>query len=300
MFGIRGLIFDAGKNLLAGDQNVIQPTNGEVLRDSGDDGSFLGALVPEPTAPLAPRGMVLSPDRQVLYVADMGDFPEVGDPTIGGISRYDASTGALIDTLSTPTLDVGFHPRGLVFGPDGLLYASNFEPRGAGASGSILRFDPTTGDFLDEFVARNSSPLLRAEGIVFGPDQDLYAVSFRLDANDTDKILQFDGQTGDFVKAIDFFQVGEDRAYAQALLFGPGGRLFVPMTNTGELRRYDVESGSFDSFVPAGGPLAGPWYLTFGNTDPSTLNYVPEPFGIELALLGLCGLLRLRRRRYER
>jgi hypothetical protein len=69
---------------------------------------------------------------------------------------------------------------------------------------------------------------------------------------------------------------------APALLFGPGGKLFVPITGNGpdmgEVRRYDVNTGTFDVFIPpnaSGGPLGSPWYLTFGETDPGTLSYNP-------------------------
>jgi hypothetical protein len=78
---------------------------------------------------------------------------------------------------------------------------------------------------------------------------------------------------------------------AQTLLFGPGGRLFVPISDinqngdenttvngseTGSVRRYNVETRTFDVFVPPnaqGGALRSPWYLTFGKTDPGTLVY---------------------------
>ena len=121
---------------------------------------------------------------------------------------------------------------------------------------------------------------------MFGPDGKLYVTSFRADANDTDKILVFD-EDGHCLEQdrIDLDRVGQDRATAQAILFGPSGRLFVPITNanfppdnpfTGEVRRYNVNTKTFDIFVPSaakGGPLLNPWYLTFGETDPSTLAY---------------------------
>jgi DNA-binding beta-propeller fold protein YncE len=303
------MIFDSNHDLLLVDQNVGQPTNGEVLRFSGVDGSPAGILVPDTTAPLAPRGAVLSLDRQVLYVADLGDFPD-GDPIPGGISRYNATTGELIDQLETPALDVGFHPRGLVFGPDGMLYASNFEPPGPEASGSILRFNPTSGDYLGEFVTRNSSPLLRGEGIAFSPAGDLFAVSFRASANDVDRILQFDGTTGDFVKSLETDEVGGLRvAPAQGLLFGPGGDLYVPTVTldtdpeTGapvpvdsDVRRYDTEAGTYDLLVDPLGPGVWPFFLTFDSTDPSTLAFVPEPTG-GLWFIGVALVVALRRRR---
>lgn len=113
--------------------------------------------------------------------------------------------------------------------------------------------------------------------MVFGPDGNLYITSFRASADDTDKILVFEGETGTFIKKIDLDVVGEPRAFAMAILFGPNGKLFVPISgdgpDSGSVRRYDVESGTFDVFVPTG-ILETPWYLTFGNTDPATLAYL--------------------------
>jgi hypothetical protein len=82
----------------------------------------------------------------------------------------------------------------------------------------------------------------------------------------------------------------QDRAAARALLFGPNGFLYVPISgptsppspassgSLGEIRRYNVLSKQYDAFVPAfrlpgGGHLQAGWYLTFGKTDPATLAY---------------------------
>jgi len=91
--------------------------------------------------------------------------------------------------------------------------------------------------------------------------------------------LIFDGHTGCFLDKIDLYKAGQPRVFAQALLFGPDEKLFVPITGAdnasdiGSVRRYKVHSKKFDIFVPADGTLGSPWYLTFGNTNPSTLAY---------------------------
>jgi hypothetical protein len=284
--GPRGLIFGEGHNLLVVNQNVGTTTSGDVLRYDGQTGSFINQVVTDtvPHAPYDPRGMVRGPQHS-LFVGDLGDLGNLdGTGRPGRLIQFDEKTGAWIRDLSPTvpfTTDNG--PRGVVIGPDGDLYVAvrNFSPLG----GEVMRFDPVSGAFLGDFVDSNpTNDLNRPEGLVFGPDGNLYVTSFRTDGSDTDKILEFNGKTGAYLGKIDLDQVAGDRAFAQALLFGPRGKLFVPITgngpDTGEVRRYDVNTGTFDVFIPpnaTGGPLGSPFYLTFGNTDPATLAFSPGP-----------------------
>ena len=118
--------------------------------------------------------------------------------------------------------------------------------------------------------------------MVFGPDGDLYITAFRADPSDTDKILIFNGVTKKCLDQINLDEVGQPRAFAQAILFGPGGFLFVPINgngpDTGAVRRYDITQKPFlfTNFVrpsAQGGPLGQPWFLTFEDTNPKTLEY---------------------------
>ena len=81
---------------------------------------------------------------------------------------------------------------------------------------------------------------------------------------------------GRFLESIPLDKQGEPRAFAQAILFGPDGKLFVPISGngpeTGEIRRYDVRTKSYTVFVEVG-ILGSPQYLTFGRTDSATLAY---------------------------
>ncbi|MEH7097776.1 hypothetical protein [Neobacillus vireti] len=180
---------------------------------------------------------------------------------------YNGTTGKFIGNLDPTGFTGQFHPRALVIGPDGLLYVSvrNIpEPEG----GNVLRFNPKTGKFLGVFIESNAvNDLNRPEGLVFGPVGNLYITSFQRDANDTDKILIFHGKTGKFLDKIDLDVVGQPRAFAQALLFGPDGKLYVPITgngpDTGSVRRYNVHHHrkTFDVFMPPallGGSLGMP------------------------------------------
>lgn len=298
LIGPRGLVL-AGRRLLVANQNVGTPINGEVRRYDARTGALLlPPLVPpdSPDAPFAPRGMVLE-DRH-LFVADAA----------GRVQRYGPGRPPVALTLLPPPPQrPAFHPRGVVIGPDGLLYVSSTpDPQFLGNGGQVLRFDPRSGAFAGVFVdnAGGSSPdgcsrgLNRPEGLVFGPDGNLYATGYRADAANTDKILVFAGpkskRPGACLGWIDLDRAGGPRAVPQALLFGPGDDLFVPITNAlpptapaqdgGAVRRYRLRDGWFRAghqppfirFVrPSahGGPLGQPWYLTFGKTDPGTLAY---------------------------
>jgi DNA-binding beta-propeller fold protein YncE len=305
LMGPRGLVFEFG-NLLVVNQNVNTPFNGAIQLYSAETGALLKLIVParsngndNPNAPGTPRGMVLSSNH--IFVADFGDFlaPRVLEYTM---------SGALRATLTPPAEPFDFHPRGVVIGPDGHLYVSNFPNLATGLGGQVLEFDPASGRFLKVLVSNDGSPtrdctgkLNRPEGLVFGPDDNIYITCFRADATDTDKILIFAGprgtRPGACIGQIDLDHVGKPRSFAQALLFGPEGDLFVPITDTppfnvppaghdaGAVRRYAVGDKnfaihkSFTNFVAPnaqGGALIQPWYLTFGRTDPGTLAYADD------------------------
>jgi hypothetical protein len=148
-----------------------------------------------------------------------------------------------------------------------------------------VKFDTTTGS--SSLVAFNNGDnkkdpgeiqdLHRPEGLTFGPDGNLYVTGFRADKNDNDKILILDGTSGALRDEIALDQVHQPRSFAQAIEFGPDGKLFVPISgngpDTGSVRSYDVTTKTYTTFVAPGGPLAFPWYLTFGKTDPAALAY---------------------------
>jgi hypothetical protein len=224
-------------------------------------------------------------------VADYTAEPQSNRPPTPGRVRAYTAAGAFIGDLTPddPLVPLNhYHPRAVVIGPDGLLYVSNAPNGDAGLGGDVLWFNPSTGAFIDVFVHDTGGvgQLNRPEGICFGPDGKLYLTSFRADPTDNDKIRIYQGPGGTLpgapIDAIDLDVAGQPRAFAQALIFGPGGRLFVPINGngpaTGSVRSYDVATKSFQTIVPPavpGGPLGQPWYLTFGKTNPSTLNYGP-------------------------
>lgn len=276
----------------------------KLVRPTDAQGNF------NPDALGNPRGVLLWRDK--LLVADLHGYDVnqpnadcTGDPTHpclpGSINVYDPATGQLLDRWepdATFTQFADFHPRGMVIGPDGLLYVAarnlpNGDPNfNSGLGGWVLRFNPHTGKYLGALVDSGTCncDLNRPEGIVFGPGNDhrIFVASFRADPDDNDKILVF-AKNGKYLSAIPLSEpvsAGGKRAYAQGILFGPHGYLYVPISGsdpeyTGEVRRYSVNTTPaklVDVMVPAyakGGPLQGSFYLTFGKTDPATLHYKP-------------------------
>ncbi len=290
LLGPRGIATRSGRLFLV-NQNVGTDFTGEVIRFNAATASPVTKLVPADTAhaPFAPRGMILSNNH--LFVANVLDPGR--EDLAGGVLKYTAG-GKFVRRLQSGSAK--FHPFGVVIGPDGLLYVSSrpnvLETDELG--GQVLQFDPTTGAFIKTFIASSGgdNQLNRPEGLVFGPDGRLYVISIRGSEQDSDKILIFDGpgsaHPGRRVGKIDLDQVGEARATARALLFGPGGDLFVPISNVeagddvtdeGAIRRYRIGCQQtatrrcFTYFVRPGGKLGQGWYLTFGKTRPGTLAY---------------------------
>lgn len=270
-------------------------------------------------APHIPTGMVLY--KNILYVGDLAtkNTPEeiarnaLCDPFVdetvchpGEIIKYNAQTGARLGSLGLPAPSIlpldSFHPRGIVLGPDGKLYIA-VRDLPANCGGHILQYDLKTNTyarFIDSTDAcasavpdPTSNHLHRPDEIAFGPDGNLYVASFRKNGGDVDRILKFSGPNsthpGTLLDSIVLNVLGQPRAFAQGLAFGPGDRLFVPVSfvpfnfinedRVGEIRAYNVRSKDCRVFVPSwkhGGPLSGPMFLSFANTDPATHAYRGE------------------------
>jgi hypothetical protein len=287
LHGPMGLLI-AGPQLIVDNQDVNRPIGGEVSQYQLNDGSFAGTWISKsnPHAPFAPRGAVIK--NGVLYVANF-----VGDNSgaTGQILAF-AGDGAFLGALGGSST---FRPRGIVVGPDGLSYVSS-DPNfvagtGPTTGGQVLRFNPDTQvfDVIIDDPNSNSLPghLNRPEGLVFGPDGKLFVTSFRASATEMDSIRIYDVTSvpASLLSTIQLIQKNGGRAFAQALLFGPDDCLFIPITNTGEVRKYNVgyqkctdrnglANGAYATFVNPG-ILGAPFYLTFGRTDPATLAY-PE------------------------
>ncbi len=188
-----------------------------------------------------------------------------------GILRYNASTGAFVDTFapegSGPAGNPLLGPCCMVFGPDENLYVSNLFGPTFGARG-VFRYNGATGEFMDVFVPGGSGGLRRPLVLVFGPDGNLYVGDVGNLALGGRAIRRYDGTTGEFIDV--FVPPGSgglsDPSDPQLFVFGPDGNLYVASQVTDRILRFHGTTGAFlGDLVPAGsGGLDAPSGLTFG------------------------------------
>lgn len=242
---------------------VSNSDNDTVLRYNGATGAFIDTFA---SGVSDAAGMAFGPDKN-LYVAN------AGDP--GTVTKLNGMTGAPLGEIKGGGLS---DPEGIVFGPDGNLYVANVN------TNEILRFNGSTGAFIDTFVSAGSGGLLNPRDLVFGPDGNAYVTS----SGNTGGVLRYNGTTGSFLNA--FVGPGSDLVLPRELVFGPDKNLYVGNFGVGDILRYNGATGAFiDTFVPAGsGGLGGPTFLVFRD---DAVGAVPEPSAIGLAGLGLAGLI---------
>jgi streptogramin lyase len=291
-----GGVFGSDSNLYVSSGVFQKSTNGEnVLQYNGTTGAFQSVFTSQNVT--SPRGVLFGPDGN-LYVAD-GNSVADADPA--SVERFDGKTGAFLNYFVAPASGGLEHPSYMVFGPDGTndgkldLYVA------ATHVGTILRYDGTTGAFKGVFVSVGSGGLDAPQGMVFGPDGNLYVASgnwftssngpFYSGDFPAGAVLRFEGPSGPNPGAfLGTFVAGSCGGLANpnGILFGPNGHLYVTSSvqsghggdliaepGTSQVLQYDGTTGAFlGTFVtPDSGGLKNPTFLTFTETDPTTLNY---------------------------
>jgi DNA-binding beta-propeller fold protein YncE len=258
-----------------------------VLHYDGATGAFLDEFVQRGQM-YTPHAVIFGPDGN-LYV---GVQDQSGQ---GRIARFDGTTGAYLNDFVPPGSGGLGHPVVQVFGPSGRnpsgldLYVSDER------TGSILRYDGTTGAFLGVFVPHGSGGLGSPTGLVFGPDGYLY-VSDSGFFGSPPVVLRFQGPAGPTPGAFlgAFVPAGSGgQLQPFGLLFGPDrngdGRQDLYVTSaevndssfvnskphSSSVKVYDGVTGAYLSdfiSVDTGG-LNTPTLMTFTETDPVTLAY---------------------------
>jgi sugar lactone lactonase YvrE len=211
----------------------------EVLRRCGVG---LASVLLAPTAleGIARAGTTSTTNREYLLVSSFNT---------NSILRYDATTGAYVDAIVRPQSGGLRQPGGVIFGPDHNLYvASGWEWDNGVGHQYILRYNGTSGAFIDTFADENQTTSSRA--ILFGPDGNLYVA----DGNPRKPsrgVLRYNGATGAFIDT--FVAPGSGGVDdPNAMVFGPDGNLYVGDIFNNRVMRYDGTTGAFQ------GVFAGP------------------------------------------
>jgi WD40 repeat protein len=241
----------------------------QVLRYSGKNGKFLGVFIDSSLGVLHnPAGLLFGPDGNI-YVSN-------ADPATSNVVYFDPNGNYLGVYAQLSTMGGA---TGMVFGPDGKLYISTRFSNG------VVRTDGTT---VEDFIPSGSGGLNRTAGMVFGPDGNFYVGS-----ENTNNVLKFNGISGDLMG--EFVAAGSGGLMRPAgMLFGPYGDLYVADASSNAIIHYNGATGAFINILVSQQTdpnLSGPRQLFFGNTNPTTLNYVPRrwppaPGGSKLGDLG--------------
>jgi outer membrane protein assembly factor BamB len=198
-------------------------------------------------------------------------FILLSTPTENTVKVTDAE-GNFLGNFITPDSGI-LGADSLALGDDGTLYLSGV------SSQNVLRFNPLTGDVIDQFAPDNPDDLGAVPGITFGPDGNLYVSNFAsfggpdLNTGDviinfdiSDNIQVFDGDTGDLINTFEFPNPGP--AVPIGLDFGEDGYLYATSRLNDAVYRYNVETGEVletEGFLNSSdGGLDGPADILFG------------------------------------
>jgi DNA-binding beta-propeller fold protein YncE len=164
------------------------------------------------------------------------------------VLRFNASTGAFVDVF-VPAGTVT--PIAQTFGPDGNLYVVDYN------SGSVVRYDGTTGQSLGTFIAAGYGGLRGPASVTF----DLAGSYLYVTSQGTNQVLKYNAQSGAFVG------VAASGALSAPVdvKFGSDGLMYVLNAGNNRILRYNANGVYVDDYIPAGsGGLANATRMAFG------------------------------------
>jgi streptogramin lyase len=290
VFTSGGPTLDGPARVLFGpDGNLYVLSGGNmVVRYNGSTGVYIDTFISSGLAEAF--DMVFGPDGN-LYISASPGGGVVGEG--GTILRFNGTTGAFIDNFvangaGSGGCDVLSEAMALSFAPDGNLYVGNdsHEVDSCGTYYTIMRFNGTTGAYIDTPVPANSKGLYDPNGMAIGPDRNLYISSegegipsnpnviFRLNLQNN-VLTEFVSSNGDASPGLN---------EPEGIVFGPDGNLYVTSGDTAEVYRYNGTTGALIGvFVTAG--------LGAASTDPKGLTFFPSDYVRAIPTLNPWGMI---------
>jgi sugar lactone lactonase YvrE len=257
-----------------------------------NSGNLVGLFIAGDPNLNTPRGLAFGPDGN-FYVCSINS---------NQVLRYDGTAGTFIDAF-VPASGGLKAPEVSKFGSDGFLYVSNFGTNPTtnnqgmqvnGLDGQVTRYNASTG-VLDSVFATSADIRGNVDGIVFGPNGDLFVTSLNRNSPDVPGVLEFDGTTGALKSQ---FTQGTNLFLPRDIAFGPDGNLYVVdignnAAGDSRVARFDGTSGQYiDDYIPFGSSLYVSRGLAFGpdgrlyvsGEPPASSN---EPYGLIWAFDGM-------------
>lgn len=265
--GSNGLLYVdrlSGSTVQAYDATTLQPV-GSPLAVNSNGGSSFGTY-----------SLSTGPNQSTLYVSLMSN---------NSVQKIDTTTGAATNLVGSGSGGLQEPMGTLVVG--NTLYVSSYNN---GASGSVLKYDATTGAFQGTVIGAGQNGLLGPVGLALSADGNLLVSGY-----DSSNVLKF-SQSGQFISTFVAPGASGLQNPTDMVLNPDDGELYVASASDNSVRMFDGTTGTFLGFAvaPGAGGLVGATYLAVEGT--ANQVSVPEPTSACMAFAGLA-MFGLRRRR---
>jgi DNA-binding beta-propeller fold protein YncE len=183
-----------------------------------------------------------------------GNLYTAGAPTglsglpADAIGRFNGTTGAYMGQFTSgqngQVRHIAFH--------GGYLFVAAEE------SNDVVRYDATTGAFVDVFVQPGSGGISAPYGVAFGPDGNLY-----VSGRSSNTVVKYDGSTGAYLAT--FVTSGSGGLnLPEGMAFDPSGAyLYVASSGSAQVLKYNASTGAYVGVAASAG-VSGPHDVTFG------------------------------------
>lgn len=277
----------SGGGVISEEVLVGSAGNGKILRFDATTGTYKGVFA-QGSGMVSPNGMaqlsngdivvgdfvtkkvrIHAPDGSVRQ--DLGEL--LGRPyailalSDGGflVSEFDSAPSGRIVKWTPNTGFTTFATGGELDGPDGMAVRENTLYVSSERSKEILRYNLTTGAFIDVWADDGFGDLAGPSGLTFGPGGDLYVTQHDNDPEVTKggNVLRFDGATGAFEGT--FIPGGAASGGLSGpigILLGSGNRFFVTSAETNNVLQFNAAGNYLGTFA-TGNDINTPIYIAY-------------------------------------